>query len=146
MQRLQQELLLKQQRYEDGLPPLPDDAGARARALAPPDFDEAELAAGPAAKPKRAAKGEYPDDYCYTMTEEEMAKFAEYAFVFAGGVKLRLPPSQPSPGDEAAVARHAEAATRKRLQRILRARDQQIFAWQVGIAALRCSGGVHIRD
>ena len=43
---------------------------------------------------KRAAKGEYPDDYCYTMTEEEMAKFAEYAFVFAGGVKLRLPPSQ----------------------------------------------------
>ena len=23
-----------------------------------------------------------------------MAKFAEYAFVFAGGVKLRLPPSQ----------------------------------------------------
>ena len=25
---------------------------------------------------KRAAKGEYPDDYCYTMTEEEMAKFA----------------------------------------------------------------------
>ena len=43
---------------------------------------------------KRAAKGEYPDDYCYTMTEEEMAKFAENAFVFAGGVKLRLPPSQ----------------------------------------------------
>ena len=45
---------------------------------------------------KRAAKGEYPDDYCYTMSEEEMAKFAEYAFVFAGGVKLRLPPSRNS--------------------------------------------------
>ena len=40
------------------------------------------------------AKGQYPDDYCYHMTREELDGFEDYAFRFASGAELALPPSQ----------------------------------------------------
>ena len=43
---------------------------------------------------QRVAKGEYPDDYCYTMSEAEMLRFADYTFLFSGGPTLVLGPRQ----------------------------------------------------
>ena len=43
---------------------------------------------------QRVAKGEYPDDYCYTMSEAEMLRFEDYKFVFSGGPTLVFGPRQ----------------------------------------------------
>ena len=43
---------------------------------------------------QRAAKGVYPDDYCYTMSEAEMLRFEDYTFLFSGGPTLVLGPRQ----------------------------------------------------
>jgi len=43
----------------------------------------------------RTTKGQYPDDYCYTMSRKELDGFVSYGFKFlAGGHVLPLPPSQ----------------------------------------------------
>ena len=42
----------------------------------------------------RAAKGEYPDDYCYTMTLSELDRFASMSIHFSNGVTLSLGPRQ----------------------------------------------------
>lgn len=42
----------------------------------------------------RAASGEYPDDYCYTMSATEMRSFSPHELVFANGVRLPFGPSQ----------------------------------------------------
>ena len=43
---------------------------------------------------QRVTKGEYPDDYCYKMSAEEMLRFDEYKFLFSGGPTLVLGPRQ----------------------------------------------------
>jgi hypothetical protein len=43
---------------------------------------------------ERAASGEYPDDYCYTMSPSEMRAFSPHELVFANGVRLPFGPAQ----------------------------------------------------
>ena len=42
----------------------------------------------------RVAQGEYPDDYCYTMSREEMLAFAPHELKFAGGQAVAFGPAQ----------------------------------------------------
>ena len=42
----------------------------------------------------RGVKGQYPDDYCYRMSHDELTKFAPYEFVFGGGATLPVPSTQ----------------------------------------------------
>ena len=42
----------------------------------------------------RVAKGEYPDDYCYTMSEAELDKFDPMSLHFGNGVSLDFGPRQ----------------------------------------------------
>mmetsp|Transcript_16952 Transcript_16952/g.50123 ORF Transcript_16952/g.50123 Transcript_16952/m.50123 type:complete len:527 (-) Transcript_16952:84-1664(-) len=38
----------------------------------------------------RVAKGEYPDDYCYTMSTDELRRFAPHSLHFANGVRVNF--------------------------------------------------------
>lgn len=42
----------------------------------------------------RVAAGEYPDDYCYTMSHDEMLSFSPHALVFENGVSVSFGPRQ----------------------------------------------------
>ena len=42
----------------------------------------------------RAAHGEYPDDYCYTMSHEEMLRFSPHSLHFHNGVSMAFGPAQ----------------------------------------------------
>ncbi|KAL3920149.1 MAG: hypothetical protein SGPRY_005359 [Prymnesium sp.] len=42
----------------------------------------------------RVAKGEYPDDYCYTMSPEEVNQLTPFSMHFANGVKVDLGPRE----------------------------------------------------
>ena len=42
----------------------------------------------------RSVKGQYPDDYCYRMSHDELEKFAPYEFKFSGGASLPVPSTQ----------------------------------------------------
>ena len=42
----------------------------------------------------RVATGDYPDDFCYTMSAEEMGQFYTMTLHFAGGVTLTLAPTE----------------------------------------------------
>ena len=40
------------------------------------------------------AKGEYPDDYCYTMSAQELDQMSPMTLHFEGGVTLDFGPRQ----------------------------------------------------
>ena len=42
----------------------------------------------------RVAKGEYPDDYCYTMSAQELDQMSPMTLHFEGGVTLDFGPRQ----------------------------------------------------
>ena len=44
----------------------------------------------------RVAKGEYPDDYCYTMSAQELDQMSPMTLHFEGGVTLGFGPRQVS--------------------------------------------------